>query len=157
MKRNGYKKISVEESESNFSVLSSVLFLWINEVVKIGSERALEQGDFLPLSKENKTGSVIEKLQTKWNDEKANSKSNNKKPKLWRSVIKMVSIKEAFIIISMGVLDLVGRIIAPLFLGFLVSTLMSTEKPQTNALLYCCALAMAANNFSLQKYLLASI
>ena len=148
MKRGGYKKISAKESEENFSILSLLLFQWMNGVVKIGSERPLEQGDILPLSKENKTRSVTEKLQANWDDEKASSKRNNKtKAKLWRSVIKIVSVKEALIIILLGVLDSVGRIIQPLLLGFLVSTLMSAEEPQKNVLLYSCALAMAANYF----------
>ncbi|KAL9957080.1 hypothetical protein ACROYT_G038671 [Oculina patagonica] len=147
MKKSGYKKISSEENDNNFSILSLLLFQWMNEVVKIGSERALEQRDFLPLSKENETRLVTEKLQTKWNDEKASSKRINKKPKFWRSVIKMVSVKEALIIILTGLLDSVGRIVQPLFLGFLVSTLMSAEEPQKNVLLYGCALAMAANYF----------
>ncbi|KAL9956611.1 hypothetical protein ACROYT_G038110 [Oculina patagonica] len=146
MKRSGYKKISAKDDEENFSILSRLLFLWMNEVVNIGSERALEQGDFLPLSKENETRSVTEKLQVKWNDEKASSKRNNKRSKLWKSVIKMVSVKEVLIIVATGLLESVGRILQALFLGFLVSALISSEEPQKNVLLYDCALAMAANH-----------
>lgn len=147
MKRSEYKKISNKDSEENFNILSILLFQWMNEVIKIGSERTLEQNDFLPLSKENQTRSATEKLQTKWNDEKARCKRNNKRPKLWRSVIKTVSVKEAFIIVLTGFLDSVGRILQPLFLGFVVSALVSEEEPQKNVLLYVCALAMAVNYF----------
>ena len=147
MKRSGYRKITEKDSKENLNILSILFFQWMNEVVKIGSERTLEQNDFLPLSKENKTRPATEKLQTKWNDEKASCKRNNKNPKLWRSVIKTVSAKEVFIIVLTGLLDSVGRILQPLFLGFVVSALISAEEPQKDVLLYVCALAMAANYF----------
>ena len=148
MERSGYKKISAEDNqEQHVSIISLLLFQWMNEVVKTGSERALEKSDFLPLSKENSTCSVTEKLQTKWNEEKARSKRNNKRPKLWKSVLKMVSGKYALIIALMEFFDSVGRIIQPLFLGFLVSALISAEEPQKNVLLYCCAFAMAGTYF----------
>ena len=147
MIRSGYKKITEKDSEEKCNILSSLFFQWMNEVVKIGSERTLEEYDFVPLSKENQTRPATEKLQTKWNDEKASCKRNNKRPKLWRSVIKTVSIKETCIIVLTGFLDSVCRILQPLFLGFVVSALISAEEPQKNVLLYVCALAMAANYF----------
>ena len=148
MVRSGYKKISDKDSEENFNIISSLFFQWMHEVVKIGSERTLQQHDFVPLSKEKQTRPATEKLQTKWNDEKAICKRDNKRPKLWRSVIKTMSVKEAFIIILTGFLDSVCRILQPLFLGFVVSALISAEEPQPeNVLLYVCALAMAANYF----------
>ena len=147
MKKSGYKKITNRDSEDNLNILTSLFFQWMNEVVKIGSERSLQHDDFVPLSKENQTRPATEKLQTKWNDEKASCKRDNKSPKLWRSVIKTVSVKEAFIIGLTGFLDSVCRIVQPLFLGFIVSTLISAEEPQKNIPLYICALAMAATYF----------
>jgi len=156
MTRSGYKKITNSDSEENLNILSSLFFQWMNEVVKIGSERVLEHDDFAPLSKENQTRPMTEKLQTKWNDEKASCTRDNKKPKLWRSVIKTVSVKRAFIIGLTGFLDSVCRILQPLFLGFVVHTLTSAEEPQKNVLLYICALAMTAiyfiRNISTNQY-----
>ena len=42
----------------------------MNEAVKIGNERPLEKSDFLPLSKENKTRSVTDKIQKNWDEER---------------------------------------------------------------------------------------
>lgn len=148
MKRSGYKKISADKNSGNSSSIFSVLlFQWINDVINIGSRRPLEQSDFLPLCKDNSTCLVTEKLETKWNDEKASCQGSSKRPKLWRSVIKMVSVKEALIIVLTGVLDSISNILQPLFLGFLLSALISSENPQKNVVLYGCALAMAANSF----------
>ncbi|KAL9971726.1 hypothetical protein ACROYT_G017928 [Oculina patagonica] len=144
MAKNGYKKISAGEKTDNVSFLSLLFFQWMNGVFKTGSERPLEESDFLPLPKENITSSLIEQLQANWDKEKAKSKANGKKPKLWKSVIKMLSFKETMFLISTSGLYSLSRIVQPLFLGYLMSTLMSPE-PQKNYLLYGCALAMGVN------------
>ncbi|KAL9956480.1 hypothetical protein ACROYT_G037960 [Oculina patagonica] len=144
MARNGYKKISSDDDVEKVSFVSLLLFQWMNSVFKIGNKRALEECDFLPLSKENTTRSLTEQLQTNWNREKANCKENGKKPKLWKSVTKMLSVEDAMIFIFLSILYSFSRLTQPLFLGYFVSTLMSAE-PQRNPLLYSCALAMCIN------------
>ena len=145
MARNGYKRISTEGETENVSFVSLLFFQWMNSVFKIGNERALEEDDFLPLSEENFTCTLTEQLQTNWNKESAKSKSNEKQPKLWKSVLKLISVKEGMIIIFVGVLFKICSLLQPLFLGYLIFTLISTPEPQKNYLLYGCALAMGMN------------
>ena len=141
MASNGYKKISSDEDVKKVSFWSVLSFQWMNSILKIGNKQALEESDFLPLSKENTTCSVTEQLLTNWKKEKAKCKENEKKPKLWKSVAKMLSAQEAMIIVFLGSLVSFSRLIQPLFLGYLVSALMSAE-PQKTYLLYGCAFAM---------------
>ena len=146
MKKSGYKKISSEDSEENdVSILSFLFFRWMNNIIKTGSERALQQSDFLPLSKENSTSSVTEKLQTKWNEEKAKCAQSDKRPKFWKSVVKMLSVKDVLIIMFTGILESFCRIFQPLFLGYLISSLMSSKERRNEVLLYGCSLAMGVN------------
>ena len=146
MERSGYKKICSEDSEEkNVSFLSFLFFQWMNNVINTGSERVLEQDDFLPLSKENSTSSVTEKLQTKWNDEKAKCERSGKRPKFWKSVVKMKSVKDFSTIMFTGIVDSCCRIFQPLFLGYLISSLMSATETRNDVLLYGCALAMGVN------------
>ena len=146
MHRNGYEKVSAEEREENqVGILSFLFFQWMNHVIKTGSKRALEQSDFLPLTQENSTSSVSEKLQTKWNKEKAKGEQNGKRPKFWKSVLKMISVKDVLIIMLTGILDLCCRIFQPLLLGYLVSSLMPTTESRNDLLLYGCAVAMGVN------------
>ena len=42
----------------------------MNSIFKIGSERPLDENDFLPLSKENSSGFLTDQLQANWNEEK---------------------------------------------------------------------------------------
>ena len=146
MQRNGYEKITAEEGEENHvGILSFLFFQWMNHVIKTGSKRALEQSDFLPLTQENSTSSVSEKLQTKWNNEKAKSERSGKRPKFWKSVLKMISFKDFLIIMFTGILDSCCRIFQPLFLGYLISSLMPATESRNDLLLYGCAVAMGVN------------
>lgn len=141
---NGYKKISNGADTEKVSFVSAVFLQWMNIIFKTGSERALEEDDFLPLSEENTSCSVVEKLQEKWNKEKAKCKENGRDPKLWKSVIAMISVKEIMVLVSISGLYSVSRILQPLFLGYLIVSLMSAES-EHNYLLYGCALAMGIN------------
>jgi len=144
MARNGYQKITNDADTKKVTFVSLLLFQWMNDVFKTGSKRALDENDFLPLAKENTSGVLMELLKTKWNKEKAKSKENGKKPKLWKSVVGMLSVKEVLVLISMGALYTLCRILQPLLLGYLIVSLMSAE-PKYNYLLYGCALAMGIN------------
>ena len=142
MPRNGYKKISSDEDDTEEpSFVSLLLFQWMNVIFKTGSERTLTQTDFLPLSKENSTCFVTENLRTNWNKEISNCAENGKKPKLWKSIMKLLTKKDAIIIVFFGVSFSLCRVLQPLILGYLVSTLMSDE-PQKTPLLYGCVVAL---------------
>ena len=69
---------------------------------------------------------------------------NGKRPRLWKSVFDMLSVKDVIIILTGNVLFTTSRLLLPLFLGYLVSKLMSTEAENTYRL-YACALAMCLN------------
>ena len=144
MTRNGYKRIRTGSETENVSFVSRLFFQRMNSVFKKGNERALEETDLLPLSEENFTRSLTEQLQTTWKKENTKCKSNGKRPKLWKSVLKMLSVREGMIISFTGALYVIGGLLQPLFLGYLISALISAE-PQGdygNYLLYGCALAM---------------
>ena len=149
MTKNIYEKVSPGEKQGEVSFLSLLFFRWMDSVFKIGSKRPLEQSDFLPLPKGNVSCSLIKQLQADWNNETAKCKANGGRPKLWKSVMKMLFFKETMFIIFASSLYSLSRIIQPLFLGYLTSSLMSSltsTEPQTNYLLYACAVAMGVNS-----------
>ena len=142
MASNGYKRIPNDGDGEKVTFASLLLFQWMNSVFKTGSERALNENDFLPLSMENTTSSVTERLQTRWNNEITNSKGKENKPKLWKSIYMMLSVKEILFVIFIGVLYAIYCLLSPLFLGYLMNILIS-GKQQENNLLYGCVLAVA--------------
>ena len=140
-RKGGYRKISTDEDKESVRFLSALLFQWMNSVFKIGSERALDQKDFLPLSHENSACFLTDKLQAIWNKDQYNCEGTGKRPKLWKSVFKMINVNDAVIIMLGDALNSVNHLLCPLFLGYLVSKLMSAQT-EKNLLLYCCALAL---------------
>ena len=145
MARNGYNKISPSEDKERVSFVSLLFFQWMNGIFKTGSERPLDENDFLPLSKENSASFLTDQLQANWNKEKTKCNRNQKKPKLWKSVIKLISLKDVMIIVFTNVLYAIFRFLQPLLLGYLISILMSAE-PKKDNLLYVCALALCINS-----------
>ena len=145
MARTEYKKISTNEEEETVSFVSLLLFQWMNSIFKIGSERPLDENDFLPLSKENSSSFLIDQLQESWNKEKTKCKRNQKRPKLWKSVIKLISVKDVMIIGFTNALYSISCLLQPLFMGYLIFILMSAE-PQKHNLLYGCTLVLCINS-----------
>ena len=113
MAKNSYKKITSDGDKVSF--ISLLFFQWMSSVFKTGNERGLEETDLLPLLKENTPCSVIGQLQTKWNKEVRKFRENGERPKLWKSVLKMLSV------------NTLSRILQPLFLGYLIVSLMSAD------------------------------
>ena len=145
MARNGYNKISPSEDKERVSFLSLLLFQWMNSIFKIGSERQLDENDFLPLSKENSASFLTDLLQATWNKEKIKCNRNQNRPKLWKSVITLISVKDVMIIGFTNALHSISQLLQPLLLGYLISILMSAE-PKKDNLLYVCTLALCINS-----------
>ena len=144
MVKNRYRKIATSAHSESESFFSSLFFQWMNILIKIGSERAVDENDLLPLKEENTTWFLTEELQAKWTEETANGRIQDVKPKLWKSVLKMLTAKDFLILITAGSLNTVGRILQPLLLGYLLKSLM-IARLKHNYLLYGCASAFGIN------------
>ena len=145
MARKGYSKISPSEDKQSVSFVSLLFFQWMNSIFKTGSERPLVENDFLPLSKENSASFLTDQLQANWNKEKTKCNKNEKRPKLWKCVMKLISVKDAIIIVFTSALRSVSSVLQPLLLGYLISILMSSE-PHKDYPLYGCTLALCINS-----------
>lgn len=141
MTRDGYQKIITGENTKKYGFISLLLFQWMDNIFKTGSTGTIEESDFAPLSRENSTASYSKRLQTQWEKERAKSKGNGKRPKLWKSVITMISINEALIMVLPRALYGLWRLLKPLLLGYLLSSLMEPD-PHKNPLSYGCVIIM---------------
>ena len=141
MKTVGYQKLSIDGDSERIGYVSFILFQWMNNIFEKSSKGRIDESDFEPLSRENTTEVFTNRLQTCWNEERAITKGSEQRPQLWKSVIKMISLKDAVIILLLYVVSLLWRLFRPLFLGYLVSSLMEAE-PQKSLLLYGCVMAM---------------
>ena len=144
MARNGYNKVSPSEDKESVSCLSLLLFQWMNSIFRTGNERPLDDNDFLPLSKEHSASFLTDQLQANWNKEKTKCNRSHKRPRLWKSVLKLLSVKDVMIIEFTNASHSISNTLQPLFLGYLISILMSTDSQKKN-LLYGCALVLCIN------------
>ena len=144
MAKTSYQRVTNTTQAENVSFLSTLLFRWMNDVLKSGNERAIDETDFLSLNEECTACFLTEQLQSKWTDETANSERHDKQPKLWKSVLKMLTTREAMILFVTATVLLFCRVLQPLLLGYLVKSLMTAEL-QHHFRLYGCALALGIN------------
>ena len=111
---------ALNQLPKQFSQVSLPKFLLLPKILsffKIGNERPLHENDFLPLSKENSASFLTDQLQQNWNKEKTKCNRNRKRPRLWKSVIKLISVKDAMIIAFTSALRSLSRLLQPLFFG----------------------------------------
>ena len=144
MAKKTYRKIASSVHSENISFISSLFFHWMNILMKTGSERAVDENDLLPLKEENTSSFLTKKLEAKWTEDTANSKLYDVKPKLWKSILKMLTAKEKMIIISAMSVETLCHILQPLLLGHLVKSLL-TEELHNMYLLYSSAIALGIN------------
>ena len=128
--RSGYGKnsrVENEEESQEAGYLSALLYQWMNSIFKTGAQRPLYQEDFLPLTKDDSAFFLTNKLQAIWNEERDKSEKNGKRPKLWKCLFKMLSVNDLLVIVFGQGLCSTYLLLYPLFLGYLVSSLMSPE------------------------------
>lgn len=126
---------------ANKSFFSTLLFQWMNISLKTGSERT---NDLFPLEEENTTRLLTERLRVNWTKETANSKRQDIWPRLWKSVLKMLTRKDLIILFTAGIFWTICRVVQPLLLEFLIKSLMTAE-PHNTYFLYGSASALGVN------------
>ena len=155
MSDKGYEKISNDENDDTDSshptatanFLSLLSFWWMNNIVRIGSQRPLTQSDFLPLREEDRTRDLTERLQREWNNT-----SENKQPKLWKCVLRMLSCAEILFLMSFMFVESVCRTSQPLVLGSILQSLNSAQRNRTLEYVCCFLLSLSGLSSALTHY-----
>ncbi|XP_078362204.1 ATP-binding cassette sub-family C member 4-like [Oculina patagonica] len=155
MTKKGYRKVPVEDTVNQHKLhhplttanfLSIFAFWWMNNVFRKGTKEPLDQSDFLPLHQEERTRDLTERLQKQWNSDLQKCNEEGTEPKLWKSVIKIISFKEFCLCLSLLLLESVGRIMQPLLIGILVYLLRVRNADPVY--LYLCAGLMTFNGLT---------
>lgn len=149
----GYKKIPTDEdtnpsdsphpaTSANF--LSLLTFSWMNSIFKTGRKQALNQSDFLPLQKENRTRELTEDLQGEWNRHVQDcNKAKMKQPKLWKCILKTIPLNEILLATFFLLIESICRVSQPLVLGLLLHLLSSSDRDHVLAYTCCWLLALS--------------
>ena len=156
MPKKGYGAIKPDEDDDDHSThpsksancLSLFTFWWMNSTFRTGNKRPLNQSDFLPLSEEDRTRDLTERLKDLWNYEVHQcSMTPGEQPKLWKCLLRMLSYREMIFLLSFWFLENIFLMLVPLGLGLLLSLLTATE--MNRPLIYgCCLFIGMAGVFS---------
>ena len=153
MTKKGYSKVPGQDTTDQHeiyhplttaNIFSMFTFWWLNDMFRKGNQRPLQQSDFLPLHEQDRTRDLTERLQNQWNSDMERCNKEGTKPKLWQTVIKIISFKEMCITSSLALLESVGRVTQPLLIGIIVHYLRFGNENSSH--LYLCAGLMALNS-----------
>ena len=141
------KDSSHPSMSANF--LSLLTFWWMNNIFKVGRERPLKQSDFLPLHEEDRTRDLTESLQEEWNNHVQEcNMTEGKQPKLWRCVLKTVTLNDVFLPMCFWLMESMLRVSQPLVLGFLLHLLSSAENSKNRPLAYACCVFLTLSGLT---------
>ena len=162
MSNVSYEKIStaekLEDSDCNHpttsaNVLSLLTFWWVNSIFKAGSERPLDQSDYLPLHEEDRTRDVTEQLQKEWNNHVQDcNMTEGKQPKLWKSVLRVIPGVEIVFWMCFFLVESICRVAQPLVLGLLLQSLGSAERNRSQEYVYCFLLSLSGLSTAFTHY-----
>ena len=105
------------------SVFSIVFLWWLQDVLSLGNKRPLTDKDLLPLLEDYKAEVLIEKAEKYWLDELKRSQFKNKKPHLWKALIRLIPWRSGVTIVLLRMLLSLSFVFLPLCLWLVLKTL----------------------------------
>ena len=150
-----YKKLSSgcpqDNAKKNAGYFSLVTFAWLNELLKQGNERPLENDDLPPLLKEDQSEELTQNLESLWflscNETRGQAKSKRliKTARLWNALLRLVPASERVFVMMLASTITVVRVIQPLFLiGLLVELRKESPIYQKWIYLYAAGVCLCA-------------
>ena len=114
------EKRSPMESANIFSLL---FFWWMNDTLKLGNQRPLQNEDLLPLQDGFKTEALVQTLEVAWCKEKNSSAHKSRRPRLWKAMFRMFSCKNYLIFGVVKLIHSVSNVLLPVMVWFFLSSL----------------------------------
>lgn len=112
-----------KETAGFFSLLT---FSWLNDLLRKGNQRPLENDDLPPLLEEDQCRRLTENLEKEWSQnckETANATPWIKTARLWCALLRLIPTSEKVLVMAFAFTHIVLRLIQPLFLIGLLAEL----------------------------------
>ena len=106
---------------------SHLIFQWITPTLRLGKQRALENEDLSPVIWQATTKELTENLQNLWNNDLENGRKTGKNPRLWKTVLRSLSIKRVLFLITSKLLESGCQLLQAIFLSFLLSSAIEKD------------------------------
>ena len=113
-------KVNPMESANIFSLL---FFWWMNDTLRTGSKRPLQDEDLFLLQDDFKTEVLVEKLEVEWRKECHTCHRKNRRPRLWRVMFKVFSFKNYLVLAAVKFTHSVTNILLPVIVWLFLTSL----------------------------------
>ena len=118
-----------ENPKENAGFFSLLTFVWLNDLLKQGNEKPLENDNLPPLLKDDQSQALTQNLQTAWLSSSENEPAKSikrwlKTARLWLALLKIVPLSEKVLLMMLASSIAVFRVMQPLFLIGLLAELM---------------------------------
>lgn len=107
----------------NANIFSLLFFWWMNDTLKLGSKRPLQDEDLFALQDDFKTEALVEKLEVEWSKECEASFLNNKRPGLWKAMFRMFSNRKYFLLAGVKLIHSITNALLPVMVWYFLATL----------------------------------
>ena len=125
---------SITNPKEKASLFSLLTFSWLNNLLKRGSQRALENDDLPPLLEEDDNQALTKNLEKEWSQScKAAHTTETwiRTAILWRALWNLIPASEKVLVLTLASTHIVLRILQPLFLIALLAELMKESSGDT--------------------------
>lgn len=113
----------VSNPREGASAASVMFFWWMNDLMSLGRKRPLTDEDSPPLLEDYKAELLVKKAEKYWFDELKRTQSSNKKPKLWKTLSRLIPWESALKMIFLRILWALSFSFLPVCLWLLLKTL----------------------------------
>jgi len=100
------------------SVLSLIFLSWMNSLIKLGSQRPLNQDDLFELSDDNKVEFIVEDFEDVWKQQIECSLNNGRQPRLWKAMARFIPWSDYSWLITFQILESLSGFSSCLLLWF---------------------------------------
>ena len=125
---------SITNPKENASLFSLLTFSWLNDLLKLGSQRALENDDLPPLLEEDDNQTLTKNLEKEWSRNCKAAQSTEtwiRTAILWRALWSLVPASEKALVLTLASTHIVLRLLQPMFLIGLLAELMKESSGDT--------------------------
>ena len=105
------------------NLVSVIFFWWMNGVLKLGNKRPLTEKDLFHLLEDYKAEVLVEDAEKYWFEELKRSQSGERKPRLWKAMVSLISWKSGLVMIILKILQSLSFVFLPLCLWLVLKTL----------------------------------
>ncbi|KAF0749577.1 putative multidrug resistance-associated protein lethal(2)03659, partial [Aphis craccivora] len=114
------KVVRPSNPRCNANILEIITYSWMSNLLKIGRRRDLNEIDLYTTLDEHTSSPLGDKLEKIWKSELANAYLVNRKPALWRALIRMFGTKFMFLGFVICINEIILTISQPILIGKLL-------------------------------------